>query len=69
MTQAHMKPVRLAQNLRGLGGKWVALKNGEPIEASETPDDLYMRLHQRGIRDATILRVPAEDEPEIVGFA
>lgn len=69
MTQANMRPVRLAQKLKGLGGQWVALKNGEPIEASPTPDELYMRLHQKGIRDATIVRVPAEDEPEIVGFA
>lgn len=67
--QAHMKPVRLSQALKGLGGKWVALKNGAPIDASPTPDELYTRLHEKGIRGATILRVPVEDEPEIVGFA
>ncbi|HEX9776118.1 MAG TPA: DUF5678 domain-containing protein [Actinomycetota bacterium] len=67
--QAKMKPVTLSAALGGLAGKWVAVKNGQPIAVSSTPDELYMHLHQKGIRDATILRVPAENEPEIVGFA
>lgn len=63
-----MEPVPIAELLRGCAGKWVALKDGKVIDAQETPDRLYMELHERGIRDATILRAPAEGEPELVGL-
>ncbi|MFN2525464.1 MAG: hypothetical protein ABR505_04275 [Actinomycetota bacterium] len=63
-----MKPVRLFDDLRGLEGQWVALKDGRVIAARETPDALHMEIHGRQLRNCTVLRVPAADEPELVGF-
>ncbi|HLG66359.1 MAG TPA: DUF5678 domain-containing protein [Acidimicrobiales bacterium] len=47
-------------------GAWVALKDGGVVEARATPYELVAALHDRGISDATIIRVPAESEPELV---
>jgi hypothetical protein len=63
-----LEPTPLTDALKGLEGKWVALKNGEVIAANETPDALYRDLHARQIRGTTILRVPDEHEPEMVGL-
>lgn len=63
-----MEPTPLADTLRGLEGKWVALKNGRVIAANATPDGLYRDLHARQIQGATILRVPGEHDPEMVGL-
>lgn len=59
----------LADTVRGCEGKWVAIRpDGTIAEVADTPYRLTMMLHEREIRDASILRVPSEDEPELVGF-
>lgn len=63
-----MPPVELAALLRQVPGKWVALRNGEIIEARATLDELMFRLHDRSISDATVMRAPAEHEVEMVGL-
>lgn len=66
------EPVELAGSLRGFEGRWVAVKDGEVVAAAETMDRLILTLQesQRGesVRNATILRVPAEHEAELVGL-
>jgi len=49
-------------------GLWVALKDGRVVEARRTPYELTMALHEHDITDTTIVRMPAEDEPELVGL-
>lgn len=61
-------PIEIAEALRGFEGKWVALKEGVVVGAATTAYDLYADLHARQIKGTTILRVPAEDEPELVGL-
>jgi hypothetical protein len=63
-----MGPIDLADELRQCAGKWVALKAGKVVEVRETPHALVMALHERGIEDATVLRAPAANEPELVGL-
>jgi hypothetical protein len=63
-----MEPVRLAEKLRGFEGNWVALKGGEVVAAGRTADVVMKEIRSRRIEDATILRVPGEDEPELVGL-
>jgi hypothetical protein len=63
-----LEPIHLRRALKGLEGKWVALKDGVPVDAAPTPYELYMRLRHRGERGATIVRVPDLAEPEIVGL-
>lgn len=49
-------------------GLFVALKNGEVVEAAQTPYELIAALHRRQISDSTIIRVPDPQEPELVGW-
>lgn len=63
-----IEPVRVVNALRGFEGKWVALRDGRVVAAQDTFDRLYTDLHQRRILGATILRAPAEGEPEMVGL-
>ncbi len=49
-------------------GVWVALKDGEVVEARSTPYELVAILHERDITDTTIIRVPGAEEPELVGL-
>jgi Family of unknown function (DUF5678) len=65
-----MEPLRLSEMLRGLEGKWVAIKGSEVIDAADTPDALFKRLRSKRIRDASVLRVPTEQEhqAELVGL-
>ena len=60
--------VDLADAIREFAGLWVAVKNGEVVETAESPGLLSMRLHDRDITDATVLRSPRLDEPELVGL-
>jgi hypothetical protein len=43
-------------------------KDGRIIGIEETPDRLYSYLHSKQLTGATILRLPAEDEGELVGL-
>jgi hypothetical protein len=65
-----MKPLPLPELLRGLEGKWVALRNGEVIAAADTSDALFKRLRAKRIVDAAVLRVPTELDhgTELVGL-
>ena len=60
--------VHLGQLLRGFDGKWVATKDGEVVMAADTPYVLVSQLRERGIHGAAVIRAPAADEPEMVGF-
>jgi hypothetical protein len=59
---ARKEPIRIAEALREVPGKWVAIKDRSVVDAAETPDALYWRLKGRGISDATIIRSPGEYE-------
>jgi Family of unknown function (DUF5678) len=65
-----MEPLRLSEMLRGLEGKWVAIKSGKVVAAADSADALFKRLRSRQIRDASVLRVPTEQEhqAELVGL-
>jgi hypothetical protein len=67
---ALVEPLRLSGILRGLEGKWVALKGGEVVAAANNADALFKQLRSRQIRDAGVLRVPTEQEheAELVGL-
>jgi hypothetical protein len=65
---APLDPVRLAEILRGYEGHFVAIRDGEIRAAHRTPDGLHLALIEHDIVDATILRVPDFNEPELVGF-
>jgi Family of unknown function (DUF5678) len=63
-----LEPRRIADDLEEFAGMWVAVKDGHVVEAGRTPDAVVLKLRARQVRDATILRVPGEDEPELVGI-
>lgn len=63
-----LEPVRIAGLLREVPGQWVAIRNGEIIEARATPDELIAALRSRSINDATVMRAPTEHEAEYVGI-
>jgi hypothetical protein len=63
-----MPAVAVSDLLRQYAGRWVALMEGAVVAAAETADRLYADLHSKQIRGATIIRAPAEDEPELVGL-
>jgi Family of unknown function (DUF5678) len=63
-----LEPRRIAEDLEDFAGRWVAVKDGHVVEAGRTPDAVMLKLRAKQVRGATILRVPAEDEPELVGI-
>jgi hypothetical protein len=63
-----VEPVRVVHALQGLEGRWVAMRGEEVVTAAPTFDALYADLREHKIRDATVLRVPGENEPEPVGL-
>lgn len=68
MPERVVQPVLLHEAVRGFEGKWVALKDRRVVEARDTADAVYLALREQGIRGATIMRVPAIGEPELVGL-
>lgn len=66
--EGKMQPVPLADVIREYPGLWVAVKGGAVVETAETPGLLSMRLHEREITDATVIRSPHLDEAELVGL-
>jgi hypothetical protein len=60
--------LNLAAVLRGFEGKWVAVKDGKVVEARESPYVLIQMLREKHLEDASVIRAPAEGEPEMVGF-
>ena len=69
-TVANQEPVKLdmIQIRQQFAGSWVALKDGGVVEACRTPYELVAALHERNIVDTTIIRIPGESEPELVGL-
>ena len=67
-TMRRKEPVRLADALREVPGKWVAIKDRRVVDVAETPDLLHRDLKDRGIHGATIMRSPGEHEPLQVGL-
>lgn len=63
-----MEPVRLAERLREYPGLWVAIVGNQIVDARETPDRLVQALSERDISNATIIRAPQLNEPELVGL-
>ena len=49
-------------------GCWVAIVDGDVVDANQSPYDLVASLRQRGLTGSTIVRVPSEDEAETVGI-
>jgi hypothetical protein len=49
-------------------GKWVALRDGELVDARDTLDALVTSLDAREIKNVTVMRAPAEGEAEMVGL-
>ncbi len=64
----NLEPVQLSELLHQVPGKWVAIRDGEIVEASDTLDQLIHALHYRNLSDATLMRAPAEAEAEMVGL-
>lgn len=48
-----------------LRGQWIALHNGEVVESGFSLDEVMLRLHRHAF---TVMRVPAEEEAELVGL-
>lgn len=63
-----VQPILLRDAVAGFEGKWVALKDQTVAEAQDTADAVYLALRERGIRGATIVRIAAIGEPELVGL-
>lgn len=65
-----MEPLRLSEITRGLEGKWVALRGDEVVAAADSADAPFKRLRSKQIRDASVLRVPTEQEhqAELIGL-
>ena len=62
------KATDFSRLLHGFEGKWVAILDGEVVDAAETPYELVARLRSGGIKDASMIRAPALEEPEMVAF-
>jgi hypothetical protein len=60
--------VDLSEALRSCPGKWVAVRQGQMVDVADSPYALVQALHEREITDATIIRAPDVDEPELVGL-
>lgn len=63
-----LAPVQIAHLLRQVPGQWVAIRDGEIIEARATADEVMAALAERRIADAVVLRSPELHETEFVGI-
>lgn len=61
-------PERLADRLRPLAGRWVAIKDDDVIHDSDSPHELVGWLSQHGQKADSMFRVP-EDELASTGLA
>lgn len=62
------EPLRLAPDLDQYAGMWVAIKDGNVIEVRRTADEVVEALHRRDITGAFVMRIPREDDKELVGL-
>jgi len=65
---ARRPPFNIAALQPEYAGCWVAILDGDVVDANRSPYDLVGSLQQKGITGSTIVRVPAENEPETVGI-
>jgi hypothetical protein len=65
-----MRPARVVAPLTGLEGRWVAIRGDEVLAAKESSDAIFgwLRSHRIPVDSVVVLRVPDEDEPELVGL-
>jgi hypothetical protein len=68
MSESRQPEGGLPQVQREYAGSWVAFKGGKVVEARRSPYELVAALHERDIKDTNIVRIPSEDEPELVGL-
>lgn len=68
MAARKLQVISLEQALRDFPGMWVAIKDGQIVEARRTPDEVVLALHEREIRDAYVTRIPGEHDKELVGL-
>lgn len=63
----HMK---LQEAFAQCPGKWVAIsrRTGAVVAVKATPYELSAFIKEHNLRGVDVLRAPAEDEPEVVGF-
>jgi len=56
--------------LTGLEGKWVAIRGAEVLAAKDSSDAIFgwLRSKRIPVDSVVVLRVPDEDEPELVGL-
>lgn len=62
--------LRLAEAFAECAGQWVAVDRGtgRVLAARPSPYELSAYIKEHGIRGVDMLRAPAVDEPEVVGF-
>ncbi len=62
--------LKLQQAFRECAGQWVAIdrRTGAVVAARATPYELAAYIKQSGVTGVDIIRAPAEDEAEVVGF-
>lgn len=62
--------LKLQQAFRECAGQWVAInrRTGTVVAARATPYELAAYIKQNRISGVDVIRAPAEDEPEVVGF-
>ncbi|MGH9225751.1 MAG: DUF5678 domain-containing protein [Acidimicrobiales bacterium] len=56
-------------NLERYPGKYVAIdmKTDEVVLATDTPQELEVKIRTQGLRNVMVMRAPMEDEPLFVG--
>lgn len=67
MRDEHLK---MAQAFKECPGQWVAVDrtSGDVVAARDTPYELSAYIKGSQIKNVDIVRAPAENEPEMVGF-
>ncbi len=63
-----VSPNRIPSAVREAPGKWVALKDGKVVSVRNTPDEVLMELHEKGISGASIMRSAGSEDVELVGL-
>lgn len=56
------------EDVRRYAGQWVATKDGKALFGSPDPGEVMDWLDDHGVEDATIHRVPGENDPKVWMF-
>jgi hypothetical protein len=62
------EPIRFTELARQTPGSWLAIRDGQVVEARESLDKLMAALAERCIEDVTVVRAAQEHEVELVGI-